>query len=120
MSDTALDTIRNRIAALRKAIQNSERSPGKALLDFERSGTDDELDLLVDDLQALLHRHQSPKEPDRVGHHAPTGPFLNHILQSVPIEMAIFDRQFRYLFINRTAIRDDEIRNWIIGKTDFD
>ncbi len=42
------------------------------------------------------------------------------ILNSVPIEIAVFDAQHRYLFCNPEAIKNEAIRTWIIGKDDFE
>jgi signal transduction histidine kinase len=47
-------------------------------------------------------------------------PFFKNILDHVPIDIAIFSPQFKYLFINQQAMRDVELRKWIIGRTDFD
>jgi len=46
--------------------------------------------------------------------------FYENILNNIPIDIAVFDNQHRYLFINKEAVKDDEIRTWLIGKDDFD
>ena len=46
--------------------------------------------------------------------------FYEHILNNVPIEIAVLDAQHRYVFCNPAAIKSDEIRAWIIGKDDFE
>jgi PAS domain S-box-containing protein len=46
--------------------------------------------------------------------------FLENIVQTIPIDLVVFDTAHRYLFVSRTAIKDDELREWIIGKTDID
>ena len=46
--------------------------------------------------------------------------FYENILNNIPIDIAVFDNQHRYLFINKEAIKNDEIRTWLIGKDDFD
>ena len=46
--------------------------------------------------------------------------YFEKILNTIPIEIVVMDAEFRYQFINKTAIKDDETRNWIIGKTDYD
>ena len=43
-----------------------------------------------------------------------------NILDSIPADIAIWDNDHRYVFLNKTACPNDEIRNWIIGKTDFE
>ena len=42
------------------------------------------------------------------------------MFESLPVEVVLFDASHRYLFCNPTAIGDNAIREWIIGKDDFD
>ena len=42
------------------------------------------------------------------------------VLNSVPIQIVVFDAQHRYLFCNPEAIKNEQIRSWIIGKDDFE
>ncbi|KAK6022862.1 PAS domain S-box protein [Ostertagia ostertagi] len=44
--------------------------------------------------------------------------FYERILNLIPADIAIVDKDHRYLFVNPTAIKNPEIRSWIIGKTD--
>lgn len=44
--------------------------------------------------------------------------FYESILNSIPTDIAVFDASHRYLFVNPIGIKDDELRKWIIGKTD--
>jgi hypothetical protein len=48
------------------------------------------------------------------------GDFLNRILDNVPVDITLFDTKHQYRYINKVAIKDDETRKWLIGKTDFD
>jgi PAS domain S-box-containing protein len=48
------------------------------------------------------------------------GEFYRTILNSATIDMCVFDTSHRYLFINKNAVRNDQTREWLIGKTDFD
>ena len=43
-----------------------------------------------------------------------------NILNNIPIDIALFDSDHKYLFINKEAIKDEQIRRWMIGKDDFD
>ncbi|WP_445718698.1 PAS domain-containing sensor histidine kinase [Flavobacterium sp.] len=46
---------------------------------------------------------------------------LNEILlDNIPADIAVFDKNYNYLYINPNGIKNDEIRNWLIGKNDFD
>lgn len=38
----------------------------------------------------------------------------------LPFELVIVDPELKYRYINPTAIKNEEVRNWLIGKTDFD
>ena len=46
--------------------------------------------------------------------------FYEGILNNIPTDIAIFDPDHRYLFLNPIAIKNEKIRKWIIGKTDDD
>lgn len=44
--------------------------------------------------------------------------FYEHILSTIPANIAVIDKDNRYLFVNPSAVRDAEVRKWMIGKTD--
>jgi PAS domain S-box-containing protein len=44
--------------------------------------------------------------------------FYETILNSVPSDIAVFDSDHRYLFVNPVAVSDASMREWLIGKTD--
>lgn len=46
--------------------------------------------------------------------------FYEQLLNNIPADIAIFDKEHKYLFLNKTAVQNDEIRQWMIGKDDFD
>lgn len=46
--------------------------------------------------------------------------FYERILHNIPADIAVFDKNHRYTFVNKIAIKDDTIREWIIGKDDFE
>lgn len=46
--------------------------------------------------------------------------FYESILNNIPSDIAVFDPQHHYLFINPIAIKDAELRKWMIGKKDED
>ncbi|WP_324671471.1 PAS domain-containing protein [Hymenobacter sp. GOD-10R] len=43
--------------------------------------------------------------------------FYESILNLLPVDIAVFDAEHRYLFVNPSSITNPEIRQWIIGKT---
>ena len=46
--------------------------------------------------------------------------FNDSILFSIPADIALFDKDHNYTFINPNAIANSELREWMIGKNDFD
>jgi PAS domain S-box-containing protein len=42
------------------------------------------------------------------------------ILDKIPTDIAVFDNNHRYLYLNPFAIRNEELRKFIIGKNDFE
>ncbi len=46
--------------------------------------------------------------------------FYENILHSIPVDIAIFDKNHKYLFLNKEALNDDTLREWMVGKDDFD
>jgi PAS domain S-box-containing protein len=46
--------------------------------------------------------------------------FNEIILDNIPADIAVFDKNHNYLYINPNGIRDVETREWMIGKSDFD
>ncbi len=46
--------------------------------------------------------------------------FYERIINNIPADIAIFDAEHRYLFVNQNAFKNEELRKWMIGKTDED
>lgn len=46
--------------------------------------------------------------------------FNREVLESLPADLALFDENHRYIYVNPKAIADKTVRKWIIGKDDFD
>ncbi len=46
--------------------------------------------------------------------------FNDSVLHNIPADVAVFNQDHRYLFLNMKGIANDELRQWMIGKTDFD
>src|ERR1700712_5504690 len=44
--------------------------------------------------------------------------FYEDILNFIPSDIAVLDTDGHYVFLNPVAVRDPEMRNWMIGKTD--
>ena len=46
--------------------------------------------------------------------------FYERILDQIPTDVAVFDQDHRYLYLNKAAINNNELRKFIIGKDDFE
>lgn len=46
--------------------------------------------------------------------------FYENILNKLPVDIAVFDAEHRYLFVNPGAIGNEEYRKYIIGKDDYE
>lgn len=46
--------------------------------------------------------------------------FYETILNNLPTDIAVFDPEHRYLFLNPHAVTNEDTRKWLIGKDDFD
>jgi transcriptional regulator with PAS, ATPase and Fis domain len=46
--------------------------------------------------------------------------FNETILDSIPADIAVFDKNHNYIYVNPSGIADKKISKWIIGKNDFD
>jgi signal transduction histidine kinase len=45
---------------------------------------------------------------------------LRNVLDQIPSELVVVDPEIRFMVVNRAAVKDDELRSWMIGKTDFE
>ncbi len=46
--------------------------------------------------------------------------FYESILDHLPSDVAVLDAELRYRYLNPQAVRNPEMRQWLIGRTDFD
>lgn len=46
--------------------------------------------------------------------------FYEALLQQLPAELAVFDPEFKFLFVNRHAIKNEELRKWLIGRNEIE
>ncbi len=46
--------------------------------------------------------------------------FYISVLENIPSDIGVFDREHRYLYVNEKGIKDPELRNFMFGKTDYD
>ncbi len=67
--------------------------------------------------QRLARAHEELQDVENRVRHLTS--FYEQILNSIPAEVAVYNPKFRYDFLNPTAINDEKIRAWSIGKDDF-
>src|SRR5438552_9487245 len=46
--------------------------------------------------------------------------FFELLVREINTDIAVFDRELRYEYVNPSAVRDPAVREWIIGKTDVE
>ncbi len=46
--------------------------------------------------------------------------FFEDILDNSSIDIAVFNENFQYVYVSKSAIKNDDIQEWIIGKTDIE
>ncbi|MCG9879424.1 MAG: PAS domain S-box protein [Bacteroidia bacterium] len=46
--------------------------------------------------------------------------FYETIFNNIPADIVAFDKNHKYLFLNAYAVRNKEVRDWLIGKDDFE
>jgi PAS domain S-box-containing protein len=71
------------------------------------------IDHIINQIQNTFQLHAQSIDSDQKE-------FYKQILDRVPTEIVAFDSKHRYLYVNPAAIRNDELREFIIGKDDFE
>ncbi len=46
--------------------------------------------------------------------------FYEKVLNTIPVDIAVFDKNHKYKFVNPSGIKNDKLREFIIGKDDFE
>jgi two-component sensor histidine kinase/PAS domain-containing protein len=46
--------------------------------------------------------------------------FYEAILNNIPVDIAIFNQDHKYMYLNPVAVRNQEIRDYMLGRDDFD
>ena len=65
-------------------------------------------------VRSVTKRKQAEEEVKRLKN------FYEQVLNAMPAQLAVFDPEARYLYVNPSGVRDPEMRKWLIGKTDED
>lgn len=67
-----------------------------------------EINLKQEELNSLLTKISEQKQ------------FYEKILDLLPMDLAVFDLNHKFMYINKTAVKDKKLRGWLIGKDEFD
>lgn len=73
------------------------------ITDYRSRNRENELEL-----KALNSKNQAQKE------------FYEFILNNIPSDIAVFDKEHKYVFINPQGIKDPALREYMMGKDDYD
>jgi len=46
--------------------------------------------------------------------------FYENLFDNIPLDIGVFDNELRYKFLNKNAVKDNEVRKWLINKTIID
>ncbi len=46
--------------------------------------------------------------------------FYEQLLQDLPAQIAIFDTEYRYLYVSPGTVKNPQTREWLLNRTDFD
>ena len=46
--------------------------------------------------------------------------FYRNVLNNIPVDIAIYNKEHKYVFVNKSGIGNDIVRDWMVGKNDFD
>jgi PAS domain S-box-containing protein len=89
----------------------------------EKNWSEDETDLLItvsNYITALIKRKLLEQQNiDALTQLKQQKEFYLDILENLPADIVVFNKNHKYEYANTHAIKDDYVRNWIIGKDDY-
>ncbi|WP_256012981.1 PAS domain-containing sensor histidine kinase [Desertivirga xinjiangensis] len=71
-------------------------------------------------ISARKHHKQAPWPESNENDIRETRGFYENIINNVNVDIAVFDQENKYRLVNESAIKDEKLRQWIIGKDDYD
>ena len=69
---------------------------------------------------AAFHSHLIPMDREEYDRVVKENKLLRAVFDQLPSEIVVVTPDIRYLFVNKAAVKDNEIREWMIGKTDVE
>lgn len=110
------DTLKH-INILKRALDREKRGRKEA----EKLLEDRALELYKTNIELQeLNRSLETKVSERSREVKKQRNFYETILNQVPAEIIVADHKQRYIFISESAVKNPEMRAWLIGKNDFD
>lgn len=104
----------NKIQEIRKVISRILNGENNLQINEDLGG---EYGALAKDLNVLINRLK-PSDPLAPSWKLPER--ASRVLDALPMEVVIFDPNLKYQYVNPIAVKDSVIREWIIGKDDFE
>ncbi|MFC1662282.1 ATP-binding protein [Gemmatimonadota bacterium] len=100
------------LAPLGEVVDTVERIASGDLGSRARVSTPDEVGQLAASFNRMVDRLQAAHQEAEVSRVQ-----LEQVLDNIPADVAMFDPEGRYLYVNPAAIQDSEEREWVIGQT---
>jgi len=115
MVSKAYDTLEHRVdeeVALKRASVHKLKEVLAQVSDDDMTGENDLFDIAAMlKKQVAIFRDTRKKQKEQQQ-------FYENILNFIPADIAVIDKEHRYLYVNPSAVKDPVVRQWIIGKTD--
>ncbi len=108
------ELLKNEVLSKRQSIQKLK----EAFLSIYGQDIDSDSDDLIIIVQYLLKEVDSRKETESKLNIYKK--FSEDVLNNIPADIAVFDKNHNYIFINPKGVANPELREWLIGKNDFD
>jgi signal transduction histidine kinase len=107
-------TIEEKIQALTQAIRTAKTSSEPIALPHWED------DVLLAPLTSALQDWMRQSTVIRMREVEAQRDLYEAIFNQIPADVVIIDQNFRYLFISEFAVKDPQVRAWLIGKDDFE
>ena len=111
------------VVEYKNALQQGKLAQFDTLTDTTESRFTWTINPLIQELQSVgVLITVKEKESPAIEHEALANQrqFFESILNNVPADIAVFSPSHKYIYLNQSAVKDPEMREWLIGKDDFD
>ncbi len=73
----------------------------------------------LSDVQINLKQHESELEAYQ-SYLQQIKAFYSEVLDHIPIDIAVFNPEHEFIFVNKNSIQNSQLREWLINKTEFE